>query len=77
VNAGTCDVALLIHGTENKAITSTHDLRRAFVDDIIHEFRFAVHKGDREALARLNDALATVRTNGSFETLYDRWIGPD
>jgi PAS domain S-box-containing protein len=76
VNAGTCDVALLIHGTENKAITTTYQLRRAFVDDIVHEFRFAVHKGDAAALARLNDALAAVRSNGGFERLYDQWIGP-
>ena len=76
VNDGSVDVALLIYGTENKSITNPHNLRREFVDDVVHEFRFAVRKGDGETLARLNDALAAVRSNGGFERLYDQWIGP-
>ena len=73
---GECDAALLIHGLEGKYGTHTYDLRREFVDDIIHQFRFAVHKGDAATLARLNDALATVRHHGAFDRLYDHWIGP-
>ena len=73
---GECDAVLLIHGLEGKYITNNHGLRREFVDDIIHQFRFAVHKGDTATLARLNDTLATVRHNGAFDRLYDHWIGP-
>ena len=72
---GDCDVALFIGHIATK-ITDTYDLRREFVDDIIHQFHFAVHKGDSETLARLNEALATVRHNGAFDRLYAKWIGP-
>ncbi len=73
---GELDATLLIYGLEGKYITDTHGMRREFVDDIIHHFRFAVHKGDSVTLARLNDALAIVLHNGTFDRLYDKWIGP-
>ena len=60
---GECDGVLFIHGLEGKYIVDTRDLTRGFVDDIIHEFRFAVHKGDSASLAGLNDALAVVRSD--------------
>ena len=73
---GESDALLLIYGLAGKYITNTHGLRREFMDDIIHTFRFAVHKGDTATLSRLNDALATVRHNGTFDRIYDKWIGP-
>ncbi len=51
-------------------------LSRAFVDDIIFPFHFAVHRGDARTLERLNAALATVRQNGTFDRIYAKWIGP-
>lgn len=47
-----------------------------FVDDIVHEYHFAVHKGDARSLEKLNEALAIVRSNGTFDRLYGKWIGP-
>jgi len=47
-----------------------------FVDDMVHKYHFAVHKGDARSLERLNEALAAVRGNGSFDRLYAKWIGP-
>jgi PAS domain S-box-containing protein len=76
VQNGGCDAALLIYGLEGKYVTNSHGLRRGFVDDMIYQFRFAVHRGDAAALRRLNDALATVRHNGTFDRVYDQWIGP-
>ena len=73
---GEIDGTLLIYGLEGKYVTNNHGLRREFVDDILHHFRFAVHKGDTATLTRLNDALATIRHNGVFDGLYDQWIGP-
>ena len=73
---GEIDAVLLVYGLDAKYVTNNYDLRRAFVDDIVHQFRFAVHKGDTATLTRLNDALATVRHNGTFDKLYDKWIGP-
>lgn len=75
-NRGECDAVLLVYGLEGKYISNNHGMRREFVDDIVHHFRFAVHKGDVAALSRLNDALAIVRHNGAFDRLYDEWIGP-
>eukprot|EP01035_Chromulina_nebulosa_P043422 gene43422-58822_t len=73
---GETDGTLLVYGLDKKYIKETHGMRREFVDDIIHQFRFAVHKGDTATLFRLNEALATVRHNGTFDRLYDEWIGP-
>ncbi len=73
---GECDGALLIYAIDGKNVSDDRGLRREFVDDIIHRFHFAVHKGDAETLARLNEALATVLYNGTFDRLYDHWIGP-
>ncbi len=73
---GECDGVLLIYGSDGKYITDPRGLKRGFVDGILHEFRFAVRKGDTATLARINDALATVRANGAFDRIYDRWIGP-
>ena len=82
VLSGECDAVLLIYGMEGKYsqylsdTNGTNGLRREFIDDIIHSFRFAVHKGDTDTLRRLNDALDTVRHNGAFDRIYDEWIGP-
>jgi PAS domain S-box-containing protein len=79
VLSGDCDAVLLIYGMEGKYakyLTDKKGLRREFVDDIIHYFRFAVHKGDTATLLRINDALDTVRHNGAFDRIYDKWIGP-
>ena len=73
---GDYDAVLLIYGLEAKFIRDNHGLRREFVEDIVHEFRFAVRKGEAATLARLNDALAKVRHHGAFDRLYDEWIGP-
>ena len=52
------------------------DLRRDFMEDIISQFHIAVHKGDANNLAVINEGLATVRANGTFDRLYTKWIGP-
>ena len=51
-------------------------LRRDFMDDIVYQFHIAVHKGDARNLAVINEGLATVRANGTFDRLYAKWIGP-
>jgi two-component system cell cycle sensor histidine kinase/response regulator CckA len=73
---GECDAVLLIYAIDGKNVADDRGLRHEFVDDIIHRFHFAVHKGDAATLARLNDGLATVLYNGTFDRLYDHWIGP-
>ncbi len=36
---------------------------------------FAVHKGDAQLLARLNEGLATLQRTGEYREIYDRWFG--
>jgi PAS domain S-box-containing protein len=38
-------------------------------------FAFAVHKGDAELLARINEGLALTTTNGVYDRLYEKWFG--
>ncbi|WP_186441583.1 PAS domain S-box protein [Desulfamplus magnetovallimortis] len=40
------------------------------------KFCFAVHEGDKELLSLLNEGLAIVIANGSYNELYDKWFGP-
>ena len=36
---------------------------------------FAVHRGDAQLLARLNEGLAILHGNGEFDRIYNRWFG--
>jgi signal transduction histidine kinase/ActR/RegA family two-component response regulator len=38
-------------------------------------FCFAVKKGDRELLARLNDGLSIIKVSGEYAKIYDKWFG--
>ena len=75
VRDGECDFALVTRSLRFEQPDEL-GLRREFVDDIVYQFHFAVHRGDRETLAQLNEALAIVRHSGAFDRLYARWIGP-
>ncbi|XXJ18775.1 transporter substrate-binding domain-containing protein [Desulfovibrio caledoniensis] len=42
----------------------------------VQKFCLAVHEGDHALLARLNEGLATVFSNGTYDRLYIKWFGP-
>jgi PAS domain S-box-containing protein len=69
------DATLLLSSLSTRLV-NLHKLKSDFVDDVVHQYRFAVREGETETLARINDALATVRHNGSFDRIYAKWIGP-
>ncbi len=75
VKDGRADFALHILAS-SMPLTDDLGLRSDFVKDLTYAFHFAVHKGDAETLARLNQALATLIHNGNFDRTYARWIGP-
>ena len=75
VRDGECDFALVTRSLRFEQPDEL-GLHREFVDDIVYRFHFVVHRGDRETLARLNEALAIVRHNGAFDRIYAQWIGP-
>ena len=74
VEKGECDAALLMLPLAKG--TDDHGLKSVFLGDITFRFYFAVHKGDADTLARLNEALAAVRSDGEFDRLWSKWIGP-
>ena len=40
-----------------------------------HRFCFAVAKGHEELLAQLNEGLAIIRQDGTYQELHDKWFG--
>ncbi|MBS0630502.1 MAG: transporter substrate-binding domain-containing protein [Verrucomicrobia bacterium] len=75
---GECDgtLSLTRFGSLDNFKVDEHGMRRSYVDDIIHQYHFAVRKGDAATLEQINAALATVLHNGSFDRIYSKWIGP-
>jgi len=72
---GECDGALFTSILSTK-VADQLGLRKTFVEDIFHDFYFAVHKGESEKLRVLNEALATLKHNGTYDALFAKWIGP-
>jgi signal transduction histidine kinase/ActR/RegA family two-component response regulator len=73
--AGKCDAALFTSALTLR-IEDEHGLRKVFVDDLVHDYHVVFHKGDTARLARFNEALATVRHNGTYDRIFAKWIGP-
>ncbi|WP_075735937.1 transporter substrate-binding domain-containing protein [Streptomyces acidiscabies] len=40
------------------------------------QYGFTVEKGNAKLLAAINKALAQARSDGTYKTLYEKWIGP-
>ena len=40
------------------------------------KFSFAVHKGNADLLAKINEGLALTKPNGTFDALYEKWFRP-
>ena len=45
-------------------------------DDFTFELHMAVRAGDSDRLYRLNEGLARIRANGTYDRLHEKWIGP-
>ncbi|WP_158277634.1 transporter substrate-binding domain-containing protein [Opitutus sp. ER46] len=72
---GECDAAFMSTRLMHSLINE-HGLARHIITDVTYRFHFGVHKGDQATLNLLNEALATVMRNGTFDELYAKWIGP-
>lgn len=70
-----CDIALL-----NTAVSSTIEsklaLQKNIVPQIEHQLHFALHRGDVKNLLLLNEALAELKRNGTYDRLHVKWIAP-
>jgi diguanylate cyclase (GGDEF)-like protein len=47
------------------------------IPDYKRVFSFAVKKGDKELLEKLNQGLLIVKTNGEYDRIYDKWLSFD
>jgi PAS domain S-box-containing protein len=72
---GEIDATLMLSPVSSR-MANPHNLRTELVDDIFHQYHMSVRKGETALLAQLNEALATVRHNGTFDRLFAKWIGP-
>lgn len=39
------------------------------------KFSFAVHKGQADLLHKINEGLAVTKTNGAYNSIYEKWFG--
>jgi len=46
------------------------------IDDFRQDFTFAVKDGDKELLATLNEGLAIIIADGTYDTIYEKWFRP-
>ncbi|HRI82577.1 MAG TPA: transporter substrate-binding domain-containing protein [Opitutaceae bacterium] len=72
---GEIDATLMLSPVSSR-IANPQNLRVELIEDIFHQYHMGVRKGEAELLAQLNEALATVRHNGTFDRLFAKWIGP-
>lgn len=63
-------------------LITLHDLNidnieaiRPPIEGITQKFGFAVHAGDADLLAMLNEGLAIVKAKGLYDQLYEKWFG--
>lgn len=49
--------------------------KKFLLDDFRQDFTFAVKKGDKEILFILNNGLSKIISDGTFDSIYDRWLG--
>ena len=50
-------------------------LRRGSMEDLVTQFNIGFHRGDKERLQVVNEGLATLRSNGTFDRLSLKWLG--
>lgn len=76
--AGQYDAMLLskIVGKQTLEKLNINNVKMLPIDiGLSQRFAFAVHKGDTELLAKINEALAIIKANGTYDELYEKWFG--
>ncbi len=62
-----------VRAATKKSIDGITDIRTN-IDGFEQKFCFAVKEGDKELLSMLNEGLAIVISNGTFDKLYSKWF---
>lgn len=50
-------------------------VRPIVYEQVPKDFAFAVKKGNAELLAKLNKGLDTIKTDGTYEKIFEKWFG--
>lgn len=52
------------------------ELTRIEIPALDYRAHFGVHRGATELLYQLNEGLMALRTNGTYDRVYEKWLGP-
>ncbi len=61
-----------VHFLANSDIENVHDVGFSVVQ---HQYCMAVTEGNHELLAILNEGLSIIKTNGTYDKIYEKWFG--
>lgn len=79
VHVGECDATFASQLTTLSVIEKNKHTNVAMLGSPLPNYDirhcFAVHKGDAQLLARLNEGLAILNSTGESHRIYDRWFG--
>ena len=80
LDKGECDAVLAVR-LFGRHFTAQENLRHIVetdfeMEDMHYRLRFGVHPAATALLAQLNDGLAHVHADGTYEKIYEHWIGP-
>lgn len=76
VENGSADAAVYDLPNVEYYIATTGDGLKAVGDTYqAEDYGIAISKGNDELVAAINDALATLHENGTYDEIYDKWFG--
>jgi len=79
VEAGSCDGVFASHLTalaviKSQGLENIEQFGEPLAEYVVRHC-FAVHKGDAQLLARINEGLAVLQRTGEYRQIYDKWFG--
>ncbi|MFW5917540.1 MAG: basic amino acid ABC transporter substrate-binding protein [Halorubrum sp.] len=60
-----------------ETFAASRDVEVAFVEETSEEFGFGLRQGESELQSALNDGIATVRDDGTYEDITNTWFGQE
>ncbi|WP_144923223.1 basic amino acid ABC transporter substrate-binding protein [Halorubrum salsamenti] len=69
--------AVVIDTPVAETFAANRDVAIAFVEETGEEFGFGLRQGESELQSSLNDGLATVRDDGTYEEITNTWFGQE
>jgi polar amino acid transport system substrate-binding protein len=69
--------AVVVDNPVAETFAANRDVSIAFVEETGEEFGFGIRQGETELQSALNDGLATVRDDGTYEEITSTWFGQE